>query len=45
MKRNLLSLVVAAGCLLTLTLAGCNTMHGFGEDLQHLGNSIGNAAK
>jgi entericidin A len=24
--------------------AGCNTVHGFGEDLHHLGNSISNAA-
>ncbi|CDY74438.1 hypothetical protein BGLT_03378 [Caballeronia glathei] len=25
-------------------LAGCNTVHGFGEDLQHLGGSISNKA-
>jgi entericidin A len=25
-------------------LAGCNTVHGFGEDLHNLGNSISNAA-
>ncbi|HMC44701.1 entericidin A [Burkholderia sp. D7] len=25
-------------------VAGCNTVHGFGEDLHHLGNSISNAA-
>jgi entericidin A len=24
--------------------AGCNTVHGFGEDMRHLGNSISNAA-
>ncbi|WJF91737.1 entericidin A/B family lipoprotein [Paraburkholderia bonniea] len=23
-------------------LAGCNTVHGFGRDLQHLGSSISN---
>ncbi|MBN3759137.1 entericidin A/B family lipoprotein [Paraburkholderia sp. Tr-20389] len=28
-----------------LGLAGCNTVHGFGEDLQHLGGSISNEAK
>ena len=28
-----------------LGLTGCNTMHGFGEDLQHLGGSISNHAE
>ncbi|CAG4898836.1 entericidin A/B family lipoprotein [Paraburkholderia gardini] len=27
-----------------LGLAGCNTVHGFGEDMSHLGNSISNHA-
>ncbi|SEB20390.1 MAG: entericidin A/B family lipoprotein [Paraburkholderia sp.] len=27
-----------------LGLSGCNTMHGFGEDMSHLGNSISNHA-
>ena len=31
----------AAMCL---GLSGCNTVHGFGEDLQHLGGSISNKA-
>jgi entericidin A len=26
-------------------LAGCNTVHGFGEDMGALGHSISNAAK
>ncbi|HEY3596292.1 MAG TPA: entericidin A/B family lipoprotein [Paraburkholderia sp.] len=30
---------------LLLGLAGCNTVHGFGEDLQHLGGSISNKAE
>ncbi|HEX3638184.1 MAG: entericidin [Paraburkholderia sp.] len=29
---------------LLLGLAGCNTVHGFGEDMSHLGNSISNHA-
>jgi len=28
-----------------LGLAGCNTVHGFGEDMQHLGNSISSHAE
>ena len=30
---------------LLLGLAGCNTVHGFGEDMSHLGNSISNTAE
>ncbi|WP_446717682.1 entericidin A/B family lipoprotein [Erwinia sp. OLCASP19] len=26
-------------------LSGCNTFHGFGEDVQHLGGAISHAAK
>ena len=37
------ALVTLAGLL--LGLAGCNTVHGFGEDLQHLGGSISNKAE
>jgi len=29
---------------LAFALAGCSTMHGFGEDLQKLGNKIENKA-
>jgi len=36
------ALAALAGLL--LGLAGCNTVHGFGEDLQHLGGSISNKA-
>ncbi len=32
-------------CTLSLTLAGCNTMKGFGEDLQKAGEKIEDAAK
>ncbi|WP_433695726.1 entericidin A/B family lipoprotein [Paraburkholderia phenoliruptrix] len=32
-----------AGLLLGLT--GCNTVHGFGQDMSHLGNSISNHAE
>jgi entericidin A len=28
----------------TALLSGCNTFRGFGEDVQHLGNSISHAA-
>jgi entericidin A len=28
-----------------VALAGCNTVHGFGEDMRDLGHSISNAAK
>jgi entericidin A len=42
MKRllGLVTLVLLASTLLT----GCNTAHGFGEDIKHLGNSISHAA-
>jgi entericidin A len=32
-----------AGLLLGLT--GCNTVHGFGEDMSHLGNAISSHAE
>ncbi|MFM2275520.1 MAG: Entericidin EcnA/B family [Pseudomonadota bacterium] len=28
-----------------LVLAGCNTVHGIGQDMQRAGQAIGNAAK
>nr|WP_315202143.1 entericidin A/B family lipoprotein [uncultured Albidiferax sp.] len=28
-----------------LVLAGCNTVHGIGQDVQRAGQAIGNAAK
>lgn len=43
MMKRLLGLIT----LLLLTaslLTGCNTARGFGEDIQHLGNSISHAA-
>ncbi len=36
--------VLAAFAGLSLGLAGCNTVHGFGQDMSHLGNSISNHA-
>ncbi len=38
-----LALAALAGLLLGVT--GCNTVHGFGEDMQHLGGAISNSAK
>ncbi len=38
-KLIALALVVASG------LSGCNTFHGFGEDVSHLGGAISRAAK
>lgn len=35
MKKVLLSLVMCG-----LLLSGCNAVHGFGEDLSHVGNKI-----
>ena len=37
------ALAALAGLL--FGLAGCNTVHGFGEDLQHLGGAISNKAE
>ncbi|MFL9898208.1 entericidin A/B family lipoprotein [Paraburkholderia fungorum] len=46
MNRTTLLRRFALGTLagLLLGLAGCNTVHGFGEDMSHLGNSISNHA-
>jgi entericidin A len=35
---------LAVLALLSLVLSGCNTVAGFGEDLNHVGRSINNAA-
>lgn len=32
------------GLFMLVALSGCNTFHGFGEDVQHLGSSISHAA-
>ncbi len=39
MKKIISMLTVA------LVLAGCNTVHGIGQDVQRAGQAIGNAAK
>ena len=46
MNRSTLLRRFALGTLagLLLGLAGCNTVHGFGEDMSHLGNSISSHA-
>ena len=31
--------------LMVAALSGCNTFHGFGEDVSHLGGAISRAAK
>ncbi len=43
MLKNFL-VVLFIGALFTLGLAGCNTVHGFGEDMQTGGHSIAKAA-
>jgi predicted small secreted protein len=40
MKKIIASLIVAL-----FVLAGCNTVHGFGKDLQTVGEKVENAAK
>jgi entericidin B len=42
MTRLIVAIVAA---LLSLGLAGCNTLKGMGQDLQKAGQSIENAAK
>jgi len=32
-------------CMITLTLVGCNTMSGFGKDVQKVGSKVEGAAK
>ena len=36
--------VIVTTVLMLVTLSGCNTARGFGEDVQHLGGSISRAA-
>lgn len=43
MKLKVLALITAAGLL--LGLAGCNTVHGMGQDIEKAGSAISNAAK
>ncbi|CAH2803365.1 MAG: Entericidin A/B family protein [uncultured Paraburkholderia sp.] len=47
MNRTTLLRCFALGALagLLLGLTGCNTVHGFGQDMSHLGNSISNHAE
>ncbi|AXF78843.1 entericidin, EcnA/B family [Erwinia tracheiphila] len=35
---------IAVALLMTCALSSCNTFHGFGEDVQHLGSVISQAA-
>ncbi|WP_431224090.1 entericidin A/B family lipoprotein [Serratia sp. L9] len=41
MKKTLLALITM---LLLMSLSGCNTFRGFGEDVQHLGGAISRGA-
>ena len=43
MKKITTSFLVAVGA--ALLLAGCNTMRGIGQDVQHAGSAVENAAK
>lgn len=38
MLKRMLLIVVSV--LVLATLSGCNTVHGFGEDIRHLGGAI-----
>ncbi|MFC0141271.1 entericidin A/B family lipoprotein [Erwinia mallotivora] len=37
-------LFIAVAMMISSVLSACNTFHGFGEDVQHLGGAISNAA-
>ncbi|MGO2414625.1 MULTISPECIES: entericidin A/B family lipoprotein [Cobetia] len=37
-------MMTGSALLLSLFLGGCNTVEGFGEDLEHLGGSIEDSA-
>ncbi|AEF43508.1 Entericidin EcnAB [Serratia sp. AS12] len=41
MKKTLLAVI---SLLLLVSLSGCNTFRGFGEDVQHLGGAISRTA-
>ena len=43
MKR--IALFVALLSISAVTLSACNTVHGFGKDVEKAGSAIGNAAK
>lgn len=43
MKKRAKLIVLAL--LVTSALSACNTFHGFGEDVSHLGGAISRAAK
>ncbi|WP_262241314.1 entericidin A/B family lipoprotein [Serratia liquefaciens] len=38
------ALLVVVSLLILLSLNGCNTFRGFGEDVQHLGGAISRSA-
>ncbi|EXU74319.1 MULTISPECIES: entericidin A/B family lipoprotein [Erwinia] len=37
-------LFIAVAMMISSALSACNTFHGFGEDVQHLGGAISHAA-
>ncbi|MDF1896999.1 entericidin A/B family lipoprotein [Rahnella contaminans] len=41
MLKKMMFIVVSV--ILLASLSGCNTVHGFGEDIQHLGGAISKA--
>ncbi|TKI08502.1 entericidin A/B family lipoprotein [Martelella alba] len=43
MLSKLIKVIVTTMVMLVM-LSGCNTARGFGEDVQHLGNTISHAA-
>ena len=45
MKNLPCLLTVAALCLATLALSGCNIVRGIGQDVQRAGSAVSNAAK
>ncbi|ENG6109022.1 MULTISPECIES: entericidin A/B family lipoprotein [Serratia] len=38
------ALLVVVSLLILMSLSGCNTFRGFGEDVQHLGGAISRTA-
>jgi predicted small secreted protein len=45
MKKMTTLIALCFGFAAAALLAGCNTMHGFGQDVQKAGTAIENAAK
>jgi len=41
MLKKMMFIVVSV--MLLASFSGCNTVHGFGEDIQHLGGAISHA--